>query len=154
MPARAGLEEDGSGANPPEAGEVVEVEAPRVLKGLAIIFSRRPFIILLITVIVAFSISWIGLSEYGLPEFDDPYLGFETRSTSISNRLVTLRNLKNEINQLQVLENYPGEKISGREWRRRRRSSQILEGGDGLGGFNSRDLFCTSNPSTRNSSLS
>lgn len=45
-----------------------------IIKGLAIAFSRRPLVVLLITVLIAFTITWIGLSEYGLPEFDDPYL--------------------------------------------------------------------------------
>lgn len=89
--------------------------------------------------------------------------GFETRSTSIANRIITLRNLKGEISQLQVLENYPGEKLSGKEWRRRRKrqSFPVLahdstnlglssfgihtdEEKDGFE-FNNRDL-CTSSP--------
>lgn len=76
--------------------------------------------------------------------------GFETRSTTIANRIIALRNLKNEINQLQTLENYPGEKLSGREWRRRRRENVAELEEDGYGDdafeFNSRGL-CAKNPS-------
>lgn len=63
--------------------------------------------------------------------------------------MITLRNLKNEINQLQVLENYPGEKLSGREWRkRRRRDDHTLSESDDendIFEFNNRDL-CTHSP--------
>jgi len=56
------------------ANENLHAKCNPILLGLAIAFSRRPLIVLLITISLAFAITWIGLSEYGLPEFDDPYL--------------------------------------------------------------------------------
>lgn len=44
------------------------------LRGLVIAFSRRPLVVLLITILLALSGTWLGLTQYGWPEFDDPYL--------------------------------------------------------------------------------
>lgn len=57
-----------------EEGNPPEMDHPLILRGLALAFSRRPLVVLMLTVVIAFSITWIALSEYGLPEFDDPYL--------------------------------------------------------------------------------
>jgi len=53
--------------------------------------------------------------------------GFETRFTPIANRLISLENLKKEVNRLGLLENYPGEKLHGRETRKKRETEEIMD---------------------------
>ncbi|XP_035704640.1 protein dispatched homolog 1 isoform X3 [Folsomia candida] len=92
-------------------------------------FSRRPFLVLFITLSVSTIVSKFGISEYGFPDFEDPYLGFETRFTPIAKRLITLENLRKDVNKLESLENYPGEKLTGREFRRKRKKRDVYDDG-------------------------
>ncbi|CAG7835319.1 unnamed protein product [Allacma fusca] len=108
---------------------------------LAVLFSRFPFIVIFVTFLVSFLASWAGISSHGFPEFGDPYQGFMTRPTSMSRRLMTLDNLRTETRNLRIIENYPGERMTSVESRKRRSSKDDMSS------------YCSRNPEEGNSRI-
>lgn len=45
-----------------------------LLKCVARVFSKRPFVVLFLTLTFAALLTRFGISEFGFPEFEDPYL--------------------------------------------------------------------------------
>jgi hypothetical protein len=45
-----------------------------ILHCVATLFSRRPFLVLFVTLTVSIILSKLGVSQYGYPDFEDPYL--------------------------------------------------------------------------------
>jgi hypothetical protein len=48
--------------------------ADSIFQVTAKVFTRQPVLVLFLTLVLGVTLSWLGLVQNGIPEFDDPYL--------------------------------------------------------------------------------